>query len=88
LELLGDLLDRRYSGCDGHDEVVDVLIRRGCHAGVVDLQEDGGGEPAEAPVAVDQRIVVDDRLEQRGGLQPDGRIGILAADAGLRTGHG
>ncbi len=56
-ELQCDRFDGRPRGSDGHDEVVDVVVRRCHHAGAVDLQEDGGGEPAEALVAVDERVV-------------------------------
>ena len=53
-EPLRDPLDGRLRSRDRHHEVVDVVVRRRRDAGVVDLQEDGGGEPAEALVAVDE----------------------------------
>ena len=54
----------------------------------VELEEHGSGEPAEALVAVDERMVVDDRLQQRGGLGPDVGIGVLAERRRLRARHG
>ena len=52
-----------------------------------DLEEHGRGEPAEALVAVDERVVVDDRLQQGCRLCPDVGIGVLAADRRLRPRH-
>lgn len=50
-----------------------VVVGGRAHAGAVEFQEDGGREPAEALVAVDERMVSDDRVEQSGGLGPDAR---------------
>ena len=70
-------------GCDVDDEVVDVAVGGGGDVDAVEFEEDGGGEPSESLVAVDQRVVVDDRLQERGGLGPQVRVGVAAASGGL-----
>lgn len=83
LQAAGDLMHVALGGGDGHHEVVHGVVGGRGHAGVVDLQKDGGGKPAQALVAVDEGVVVDDGLQQSCGLRPDGRVGVVTPDRGL-----
>ena len=75
-------------GSDIDDQVIDVVVGCGGDRDAVDVQKDGGGEPSETLVAVDHGVVVDDRLEERGGLGPEVGVGIIAEHGGLWSGHG
>ena len=46
------------------------------------------GQPSEALVAVDERMVLDDRMQQRGCFGPDVRVGVLAEGGRLRASDG
>jgi len=52
----GDLGDFLAADGDGDDELVDVVVPHVGDGDTVDLEEDGRGEPAEALVAIDERI--------------------------------
>ena len=69
---------------DGCHQVIDGVVAGCGHAGAVEFQEHSRGEPAEPLVAVDERMVVDNRVQQRGGLGPDVRIRVLAEGRRLR----
>ena len=50
------------------DEFVHVIVRRVKRFDAVEFQKHGGGEPSESLVAVDEGVVVDDRLQERRSL--------------------
>ena len=66
-----------------HHELVHVVILGMANCVVVDLDEHCRGQPAKSLVAIDQRVVVDDRLEQGGRLGPDVSVGVLSEGGGL-----
>jgi hypothetical protein len=70
-EALGDLLDRASTVGDVHDQVVHVVVGGAGDRHVVELQEDGRGQPPQPLVAVHQCVVAGDRLEQRRSLGRD-----------------
>jgi hypothetical protein len=47
----------------------------------VEIEEDGGGQPCEPPVAVDQGVVAGDRVDQSRCLQDEARVGVLSERA-------
>jgi hypothetical protein len=75
-------------GSDSGDELDDIVVADPSDADAVDLQERGRGEPAQALVAVDQRVVLDDGVEECRRLLPDVRVGVLAEGRRLRPGCG
>ena len=87
-ESRGDLVDVVGSDGDGDDELVDVSSATAGDVDAVELEEHGGGQPAEAFVAVDQRVVLQNRVEERSGLRPEVGVGVLAEQRGLRTCRG
>jgi hypothetical protein len=68
LQAAGDPVHVAIRRSDGHHQVVYGVVGGRSHAGVVDLQEDRGGKPAQALVPGDEGAVVDDRLQQSCGL--------------------
>ena len=66
-----------------HHQREDVIVegRRDTH--VVDLEEDCDRRPAEPFVAVHESLISHDRLQSSSGLQPDRRVGVIAAHGGL-----
>lgn len=85
-ESIGDRVDGRLV-CGGADhEVVDVVVVGERDLDTVDLEQDGSRQPTEALVAVDERVVLDDRLQHCGCLRPDVRVGVIAVHSGLRAG--
>lgn len=74
----GDRFDRRLTGGGLDDDVADLIVARCGHLDAVDLQEDGGWQPAETFVAIDERMVCHDRMEQRSGFGPDVGVSVFA----------
>jgi hypothetical protein len=74
--------------CDIHDELVDVVVRDVRDGDAVQLEEDGGGQPAEPLVPVDERAALHEGLQQGRALAPDIRVGVVAEERRLRTGRG
>lgn len=62
---LGDIID--LAGRDGDDELVGPIVVR-IEDDVVLGEEDVGGEPGEALVAVNQRVIARERMQQGSGL--------------------
>jgi hypothetical protein len=58
------------------------------HSDAVDLQKHRRSHPAEPLVAVDQRVVLHDRLQQSGRLGPHIGIGVLTEDGRRGPGGG
>ena len=79
--MFGDLFDAGIIGCDVDDELVDVVVGSVHDLDVVDVEKDGGGQPAEALVAVDEGVIVDDRLQQCRSFGP--QVGVCVATEGV-----
>lgn len=79
----GGFLDGNVLCGHAHDEFVHVVVVGGCHGSSVEFEEHRCGEPAQALVAVDEGVIVDDGLQQCGCLGPDVGIGVGAERAGL-----
>src|SRR5579884_706994 len=76
------------SGGYAHDEIVDIVVGRPGGFDAVELQEHRRREPSEPLVAVDQRVILDQGLEQGPRLEPEIRIGVVTKGARRRTGGG
>ena len=79
-------VDGSVAGGDIDHEPVDVVVGCRTDRGVVDLEEERVCEPAEGLVAVDEGVVVDDRIEESGCFGPQVGVGILAEQGRLRAG--
>ena len=77
-ESFGDRFDGRLSGGDVDHEAVDVIVVGASDLDAVDLEDHSGRQPSNALVAVDEGIVLDDRMQQRGGFRPNVRVSVLA----------
>ena len=64
---------------------IDIVVARPDSLDTVELKEDRGGEPPESLVPIDERVVLDDRLQERRSLRPDVRVGVLTENGGLRS---
>jgi len=73
--------------CDRHDEVVRVVVGHGESPAVQPVEGNDGGQP-EPLVAVDQGVVADDGVQQRGCLLVDGDIRVGAERRRLRASRG
>jgi hypothetical protein len=50
----------------------------------VHIQKDHCGQPGQPPVAIDEGVVARDRVEERGRLELEGRVGVFPEGARLR----
>ena len=66
---------------DSDDQVVRVVVRR-LKIDAVDAVEHNYREPPQPFVAINQRVVDDDGLQQCAGLGIDVRVGVPSEDAG------
>jgi len=84
LENHRDLLDLvKLARGDLHDQIVGLIISERQAAAVQPAEGDHRREP-ELFVAVDQGMVARQRVQQRGRLGIEGRVGILAERRRLR----
>jgi hypothetical protein len=74
-------------GGDADHQVIGLVIGQGQPAAVEAVERDDGGQ-REPLVAVDERVVAGDGMQQRGGLGIQVRVGILAERGRLRAGQG
>lgn len=66
----GDLFDIEASLGEVEDQVERVVVGE-VDGSVVGVEEHDGGQPAQSLVPVDQRMVADERVQQRSGLAFD-----------------
>ena len=62
-----------------------VVVRGAGNAHLVELEEHGRAQPTQPLVAVDERMIVHDRLQQGSRLRPDIRVRIISEQARPRT---
>src|SRR6266702_5472216 len=88
LENRRDLLDLVQFACgDLHDQIVGLVVGERQAAAVEAVEGDRRCE-REPLVAVDQGMVACQRVQQRGCLGIEGRVGVLAERRGLGAGEG
>ena len=80
-ERLRCLLEGHLSCGYGDDQLIGRIIGR-VEVDTVQAEEDHDGQPSEALVAVEERVVADDGLEERRGLQIEPVIGLRAPEGG------
>ena len=68
---------------DRDNELVDDIAGDVSHLCSVEFEEDRGRKPTQPLVPVNERMVLDDRLEQRCCLRPDVWIGVATEGGGL-----
>ena len=79
-----DLLDRQFSSRNGHDQLVGRVVRR-VEVNVVEAVEDNDGKPPDALVTVDQRMVADERVEQRRCFAVQVGVRLVSIQNGARA---
>src|SRR3954453_23721686 len=80
-ESLGDLVQPDLPVSDG-DQKVEGVVRRRSETDSVQAEEEPSGKPPRALVAVDEPMISNERLEQRGGLGLQAVVGVFTEGAG------
>src|SRR4051812_7629668 len=85
-EARGDLSEIWIVRGNPDHQLIHVIVVRTGRLDVVQLEERRRGQPPQPLVAIDEGVVVDDRLQQRCGLGDDVGVSVLAESARLWAG--
>jgi len=86
-EVVGDVLHAKASLGDIQNKLKCVVIPERDSLTVY-IQKDCRRQPSQALVAINQRMVGHDRMQESSRLEPDSRIGVLSESTRLRSGNG
>lgn len=79
-----DLVDRHFSACYGHHELIGGLIGRVEPDGV-EAVENHDGKPTQALVAVDEPMIANERVEQGSCLTVQVLVGLVSVQDSARS---
>lgn len=86
-EAVGNVLDTNSPLGNIENEMKSVVIPE-INGLTVHVQEDCRCQPSQALVAINQRMVRDDRMQESGRFELDGRVGVIPESTRLRSGNG
>lgn len=85
-ETVGDLLKANLSLSDIQNKLKGVVIFE-IHGLTVDIQKDCGCQPSQALVAINQRMVRHDRMQEGSRFELESRVSVLSESTRLRPGN-
>lgn len=85
--MVGNVLDANSPLGDIQNKPKGVVIPE-INGLTVHVQEDCRRQPSQALVAIDQGMVRDNRMQESGRFEVDGRVGVLSEGTRLRSGNG